>query len=399
MSASAPPPPVGERFDNLLISPLRVHQMLGKRSPGEVAFEESEQSDARRDLLRVEKVAIKNKAEQAKTHASFLDAVSSELHDLIIAEIQKTIQSPSNIYTRVLALNDDVSGLLDTLSARVPSVAKIEPYAAALPWMFDEFIQTANAPAFRRKDARGRVIVVESLKTALSFLGVENLRLLVPWLVLKRTLPQITDPYPQIKQKLRQYATATAVTARELAQFCEVKPYHAYTLGMLSSLGNCALIRLYFRLFDQVHREQLLDAQLRRQRDKHAALLHIKPSANYLIAAQQEYADRLSADLFEHMLFKRLAIAEPMRRFTTTLSVDRGSAADTLKLARCYTRVRMLHQHRCIEKAEAKDALREAQFPAGAIDVLKARNIFELPLKSEPDRNASACAPPAEPKT
>ena len=54
-------PPINERFDNLLIAPARVSQMMGRRSPGEVAFAQSEQGDARRRLLHVEKVAIKNK--------------------------------------------------------------------------------------------------------------------------------------------------------------------------------------------------------------------------------------------------------------------------------------------------------------------------------------------------
>lgn len=386
MSALMSTPPVGERFDNLIISPIRVYHMLGKRSPGEVTFEESEQSNARRELLRVEKRAIKNKFAQAQSHASFIEAVSSELHSLIVAEIQTIIQSPRNVFTQVLALNDDATALIDTLSTRAASISRLGPHAAALPWMHDELLRTVNTPSFRRKDSRGRVIVVESLKTALSFLGIENLRLLIPSLILKRSMPQVTDPYPQVKRKLHQYSIGTALTARELAAFTGVKPYDAFVLGMLSNLGRCALIKLYFRLFDQVQRRQLLESQRNKQREKHDALLHIKPSTNYLIALQNEYANRLTADLFEHMMFRRLAITEPMRAFSESTECDRDTAPDVLSLAQRYTRIRMLRQHRFIEKEEAKRALRMRSFPTGAVDRLKAIDIFALPMISEQER-------------
>lgn len=375
-------PSFDERFDNLLIAQERVFKMLGRRSPGEVRFEESEQGDARRELLHVEKVAIKNKALQEQHEASFIDSVRYDLHELVMHELNIQLENSEHIYQKVLSLSDETADMLDTLSLRAATISRIEPFAAGQPWLYDELMQIVNSPVHRRRDSKGRVIVVESLRTALSFIGIENLRIILPSLVFKRTLPQITDPYPQIKHKLLQYANGTAVAARELARFTSVKPMDAYALGMLSNVGRCAIARLYFRLFDTVQRSMLEEAQKNRQRDVHDALLKIRPSANYLIALQNEYADKVCADIFEHMHFKRLAIVAPMRTVASKETANPGSLADVLDLARHYTQVRMTYQSRALEKKELKPLFIQRKYPAGALEALKGIDIFQLPVIS-----------------
>ena len=65
------PPTIDDRFENMIISPERVLEMLGRRKVGEVSFEQSEQGDARRLLLRVEKVAIEKELMKRKNSISF----------------------------------------------------------------------------------------------------------------------------------------------------------------------------------------------------------------------------------------------------------------------------------------------------------------------------------------
>ncbi|MCU7553326.1 HDOD domain-containing protein [Alteromonas sp. ASW11-19] len=383
MTESPSQPSFNERFDNLLIAPARVMKMIGKRGPGEVLFEESEQGDARRQLLNVEKVAIKNKELQAKHDASYLDSVRYDLHEQLLTDLHAELENSENVYRRTLSLSEDTPAMLDVMSVKATSVSKIEPFAAAQPWLYDELMQVVNSPTHRRRDSKGRVIVVESMRTALSFLGIENLRVLLPALVLRRAIPQITDPYPLIKHQLLNYAYGTAVTARELSRFGSIRPTEAYTLGMLSNLGRCAIIRLYFRLFDQVQRRMLEEAQSNRQRDLHDALLKLRPSANYLIALQNEYAEKVTADIFEHMHFKRLGIAEAMRTIATDGESTPGSLVELLRQSRLYTQVRMAHRSKVLEKDEIKDAIRQQpKYPSGSLEVLRGVNIFQLPVTS-----------------
>ena len=373
------PTSLDERFDNLLISAARVSQMLGKRSPGEVTFEESEQGDARRRLLHVEKVAIKNKQLQAENEASYMDRVSGSLHQRLFDAIQQQIVNPDALITQVLNLDGEIVPLLDNLSVKATSITRIEPHAAALPWLYDDLMTVVNAPKFRRKDARGKIIPVETLRTALSFLGIDNLRLLIPTMIFRRALPKITDPFPDIKNKVMQYAQGTAITMRALAADYKLQGHEAFATGLFSQLGRCAIVRLYFKLFEQIQIEMLKEAEADRDTDLHSALGKLQPSANYLIAIQNACADTLTAQLLEVLHFRRLRIALPMIEMQD--SADEPHALTTLLVsARAYTTVRMLHQGKFIEKDEIPVALAKTGLSRPQRDLLKMLDIFQLPL-------------------
>jgi len=374
------PPTIDDRFENMIISPERVLEMLGRRKVGEVSFEQSEQGDARRLLLHVEKVAIENKRLQEKTEASYLESVSHHLHEILLGELTEQLNYTDELVQNVLNLPENIGELLDALSVRACSVSKLEPIAATMPWLYDELIVVVNTPQFRRKDSRGRIIVVETLRTALSFLGIENLRTLIPSLILKRAMPQITDPYPLIKQKLTPYATGVGITAKRLAALGDLNKNQAYTLAMLSNLGRCVVTRLYFKLFDKIQLHLLQECQKDKEQKRHEALLKVAPSANHLIALQQEFADAVSADILEWMHLMRLPIAEPMRACADKVPAQSKTLSKTLHQARTYTQIRMLHQLKLVEMKEVKPLFMEQRYPAGALEKLKEIDIFTLPL-------------------
>jgi SepF-like predicted cell division protein (DUF552 family) len=374
------PPTIDDRFENMIISPERVLEMLGRRKVGEVSFEQSEQGDARRLLLHVEKVAIENKRLQEKTEASYLESVSHHLHEILLGELTEQLGYTDELVQNVLNLPENIGELLDALSVKACSVSKLEPIAATMPWLYDELIVVVNTPQFRRKDSRGRIIVVETLRTALSFLGIENLRTLIPSLILKRAMPQITDPYPLIKQKLTPYTTGVAITAKRLAALTDLNKNQAYTLAMLSNLGRCVVTRLYFKLFDKIQLHLLQECQKDKEQKRHEALLKVAPSANHLIALQQEFADAVSADILEWMHLMRLPIAEPMRACADKVPAQSKTLSKILHQARTYTQIRMLHQLKLVEMKEVKPLFMEQRYPAGALEKLKEIDIFTLPL-------------------
>ncbi|MEE3221930.1 MAG: HDOD domain-containing protein, partial [Pseudomonadota bacterium] len=347
---------------------------------GEVSFEQSEQGDARRLLLHVEKVAIENKRLQEKTEASYLESVSHHLHEILLGELTEQLSYTDELVQNVLNLPENIGELLDALSVKACSVSKLEPIAATMPWLYDELIVVVNTPQFRRKDSRGRIIVVETLRTALSFLGIENLRTLIPSLILKRAMPQITDPYPLIKQKLTPYTTGVAITAKRLAALTDLNKNQAYTLAMLSNLGRCVVTRLYFKLFDKIQLHLLQECQKDKEQKRHEALLKVAPSANHLIALQQEFADAVSADILEWMHLMRLPIAEPMRACADKVPAQPKTLSKVLHQARTYTQIRMLHQLKLVEMKEVKPLFMEQRYPAGALEKLKTIDIFTLPL-------------------
>ncbi len=377
-------PQLDERFDIFLLMPERVRQMMGKAGPADIRYQESEQADSRRRLLHVERVAIQNRVLQARQYADLQDEACHLLHAQLLPLLSEQMQDSTAIFNQVLQLSDPVTALLESLSNDNASISSIERDAASLPWVYDYLLPVVNSPQYRRRDARGRVIVVDTLRTALSFLGIENLQILIPSLIIRRALPATTDPFPRLKTSLSHYTLIAANSARILGPLTGVPALQAFMFTHLVQLGKCALFRLYFRTFDQVQRSMLAQAQKERQRELHEALLPQQPSAEFLLAMMHEFSEPIAQALFEHMLFNRLPFNLAMQQVIAAPAPTRSDngLAHTYRLAEAYAKVRMLSAYKLVDANEVRHYLRDYAFPLGAIQELVKADLATLPLRS-----------------
>lgn len=373
------------RFEALMISTSNANALVGKIVPGVVRYEESEQGYARRELLNVERQTIEDKKLKEINDESYVDRVRNQFHQVLIQRFDEQIADTHTLYYDILGLSDSLPELLDMLAIRASSIARIEPLAARTPWLFDELLKVVNAPQHRRRDSRGKVIIVDNLRTALSFINIDNLKMLIPALAFRRTIPQVTDPYPQIKARSWQYSLGVALVASELSESVGVRQNDAFVLGMLEGLGRNAITRLYFRLFERVQREELEAAQRDKLRDKHDALTKITPSSNFLHALWSDFADKVVSELIDHMQFKRVFITDAARAISQADDQAEFPLAKLIQQARVYAQYRVLSAHRLISTDEGKTMLRFSELPISEIQTLKMLNIATLPLNMKPE--------------
>ena len=369
-----------------MVSTSKANDLLGREVPGFIAYEDSEQGFARRELLHVEKLAIKNKQAEEMSQQAYVDSVRNDFHKLLLSHFEAALDDVASLYHKTLGLDEALPELLDLLAVKACSIGKLEPLAARVPWLFDELLKVVNAPQHRRKDSRGKVIIVETLRTALSFINIENLQMLIPALLFRRTIPQITDPYPQIKSRVWQYSLAVSLSARELTEQTTGRRNEAFVFGMLHGLGRNAIARTYFRMFDRLQREQLELAQAKKERDRHDALTQIKPSGNFLIALWNDYSDKTTANLISYMQFKRLFVHPAAVNLHKRAVGKRDMPLSQLmERAMIYAQFRLLQSHKVIEKPEINTLLRMTQIPVKEISRLNKFDLRTLPLNMQPD--------------
>lgn len=380
MASESDLPSFQSRFEHLLLSPKRLFKILGKRAPWEVAYEQSEQAEARRRFLGIEEIAIDDRALKTLKRSAYLDGLNAELHAHIIFQLEKQISDIRFVAESVLGLKDGTSQLLDQLAGHEITISGLYPHAQKLKYLEDELLRRVKSSEFIRQDPEEKEFVVDSLQSALSYIGVENLKLLIPFHIMKQSLPDTSGEFSSSPTLLNHYALGVANSAMALSRFTQVKAFDAFALGMLSNLGRHAIIKLYLKAFERVHTDMLYEAHKEKQRHKHDQLLSLFPSADYLIALQQEYADGLNVALFKHLNLRKLNILASMTTFADRSKTSRNNLAGMLRQAKRYTEVRMLHEFRCLTIYDAKDELKPMRFPPGSMDVLKSTNIFKLPL-------------------
>lgn len=377
---------INHRFNKLITGLAEAQASLGADSDDAIAFDQSEQNNMRRQLLRVEKQAIRDKELNQKSEQHYVNGIRDLVHASVLERMQERLDDEENIFLKVLGFDESLPELLDVLSVKASSISKIEPAAAAMPWLYDDLMKMVNMPKYRRTDARGKVIAVDSLRVALSFLGMDNLKMVVPSLAFRRWIPQITDPYPEIKSRLWEVAIGTAMSCKRIAEVSKLDEGHAFTLGLFHDIGKLVVTRLYFRLFDEQQREALIEAHETKKREEHAALAKITPSSDFLIQLMERFSPDISAQLIAKMNMRRVFIANAADEFARDLPhAEMSPMGRVLMQGTAYNRYRMLKAYKLITMDEAKAYLRHTQMPAGALSLLKTTDLRHLNLNMDDD--------------
>lgn len=370
---------VKQRFEALFLDAKSAQQTLsGEGKPAQNVVE-LEQSKTARSLLRVEKQAIREKDLNTKSDLSFLENISEQIDTEVAKRLEESVKDTEHLYSKIIGIDPALPKLLDLVGVKAATISKIEPLAGELPWFFNDLMRFVNQPKYRRFDNNGKAIIVETMRVGLSFFGLENLIIILTSLAFKRSLPQITDPYPQIKLRIWEEALATAISCKQIASVVGVNQNHAFCLGMLQTMGKIVVSKLYFRLFENVLREALRETQLAQKHEEHSALTRITPSGPFLNQLIDKHALTVSANLIEKMAMQRVFIANAMFEIANNESqVELSPLALVLKQGKAYAQYRMLKGHRLIDLQQSKDFLRTIRMPKGSLELLKITDMRSL---------------------
>lgn len=377
---------IKQRFDALFLDVKLAQQSLLNEGKPELSVIEIEQSKTARALLRVEKQAIREKDLNTKSELSFLENITQQIDTEVAKRLEESIKDTDYLYSKIVGLDKALPELLDLVSVKAATISKIEPLASELPWFFSDLMKFINQPKYRRLDNKGKVVVVETMRVGLSFFGLENLITIITSLAFKRSLPQITDPYPQIKLRIWEEALATANSCKKIASVVGVNQNNAFALGMLQAMGKVVVSKLYFRLFESVLREALVETQQAQKHEEHSALTRITPSGPFLNQLIDQHALRISANLIDKMAMQRVFIANAMFEVAENKPTPELSPLGlVLKQGRAYAQYRMLKGHKLIDTQQSKDFVRTLRMPKGALEILKTTDMrtLDLSIKSE----------------
>ena len=370
---------VNKRFNELFVDLQEAVVNVsteGQKKPDAV---ELQQNKTPRRLLRVEKQAIREKDLNKKLEYNYINGIRDQIHPVVEQRLQKSLEDTDNLYGKVLGIDEKLPELLDMISVRAATISKIEPLATEIPWLYQDLLKMVNHPKYRRFDNKGKVVGVENFRVGLSFFGIENLSSVIVSLALRRLLPQITDPYPQIKTHIWEQAIATGIVCKTLARINNIDESQAFVLGMLQAVGCIVVVRLYFRLFDRVQQEALIEAHEGRKHQEHSALMQTHPSGEFLTAMIDKYALQTSAQIIDKMALRRVLIAKAMGEVAAnTLAQEMSPLARVLYQSRAYAKYRMLKSQKLLDGQQSREFLLNLNLPSGALAALKTTDIRAL---------------------
>jgi len=359
---------------------LSISKDFADELNGKVDFDNhqgSEQKNRRRELLDIEVQAQQEKiiADHGEEH--FRNQVMTSFFNEVRTQINSEFDNKEHLYHQILGIEDAAPAILEVLSLRAASVNKISPLASLLPWLGIDLINLVNKPQYRKRAD----VQVSDAKLALSYIGLDNLKLVMPTFILKHWLPSNTAPYGLMKRKLWNDSLSIALAASSLAKEQNFDPYIAFTAGMLSNIGQLAVTRCFLATYNEMYKNKVRKAFHEKDKRLHTILMKIDLPKELLLEQITMRSSKLTADLIEKMNFERLLITEPCFDLAYSDSIDKMSpVAQLVAKAKAYVTFRALAKDNLITSDESKLVLSSANLTAKEITLLKKSDIDHIKL-------------------
>ena len=364
-----------QRAVALTISKDFAEQRGGKVPTNEK--QDSEQENRRRELLDVERQAKKEKVieEHGKTH--FKSQIMAKFYAKVNAKVNNEFDNKQNLFSSVLSIEDAAPAIMEILAVRAASINRINPLVNSLSWLADELITLVNKPQYRKRSD----IQVTEPNLALSYVGLDNLKLVMPTFMLKHWLPISTSPYPLMKRKLWNDGLSVALATRALAKEQGIDSFVAFAAGMLSNIGALAVTRCFIQTYNDMHKAELKAAYESRDKRLHDVLIDFDMPPELLHEQLVTQSAKVAADVIELMRFDRLPITETIFDLAYATELENMTPlAQVMVKAKAYVSFRSLVKADLISGEEAQQFLAAAKLSTNDITLLKKSDIDHLKL-------------------
>jgi HD-like signal output (HDOD) protein len=339
--------------------------------------QDSEQFNRRRELLAVEEEANKKKIIQAHGQEHFKTQIKTQFFKRVNTQVDKEFNNKENLYMNVLKIEDAAPSIMEILAVKAASISRITPLAKTLPWLCSELINLVNRPQYRKRSG----IQVTEPHLALSYVGLDNLKLIMPMFMLKHWLPTHTTPYPLMKRKLWNDSLSVALAAQLLAKEQGLDEFTAFTAGMLSNLGLFAVTRGFLTTYSELYNEELRSAYESKDKKLHGVLVTLDVAPELLLEQLLQRSSKVAADMVELMRFERLQITEPLFDLAYAVNIDHMCPiAKLVTKAKTYVTFRSLAKEDLINTDEAKILLAAGKLTKSELSLLKKSNINHMKL-------------------
>jgi hypothetical protein len=373
--------------DNKLVAPiyyralsLAISKDFADKKNGKIRVAEhqdSEQLNRRRELLAIEEEANNNKIIQAHGQEYFKAQVMNKFFNTVNSQINKEFDNKENLYSNVLKIEEAAPSIMEILAVKAASINRITPLVKAMPWLCTELVNLVNKPQYRK---RSDVQVTEP-NLALSYVGLDNLKLVMPTFMLKHWLPVSTAPFPLMKRKLWNDSLSIALASQKLAQEQGLDEFTAFAAGMLSNLGLLAVTRGFLNTYNELYNEELRSAYESKDKRLHDILVDLEAPTELLLEQLMHRSSKVAADMVELMRFDRLQITEAL--FDIAYAADIAHMCPIAKVvvkAKSYVTFRSLAKEDLITTDEAKTLLTAGKLNAKDIALLKKSDIDHIKL-------------------
>ncbi|MGL5390372.1 MAG: HDOD domain-containing protein [Shewanella sp.] len=336
------------------------------------------ESDAHK--LEVERQAILSRLEKQRQTRQVFEAVSAQLIATVSGALEHHLAAPSQVLASS-PIDETQLVLLELLLAKQLDASRIRPLIEHLGWLGRDLTNMVNSPVFRARRAHSSEVQVTDIKLVMNYIGIENLRTIIPYLCLRNWLPSGNPKLLWTTRKLWRYSIVSGIAANALAKLNGADAALVYSGALFNQLGMSVVLSLSAQLFDSTWGTWLREASSSRDKEVYDAVLATEFPAQRVFEQVLNHGLKFNWQLLEQLNFEDHPLTRLLKELDHSLTYRQLShEAAMVARASCYAKVLLLEEMRQIEPQEKRIMFDYYELTEQELLRLKAQNYRKLTL-------------------
>ncbi|WP_394130387.1 HDOD domain-containing protein [Shewanella maritima] len=359
---------------------LYRQMIVGKRNKDTITDKVFIEAADDANKLEIERIAINERLKkQADAQATYRQ-ISMQLTNTVNNAIEHELASPELVLANSNVTESQML-VLEMVLEKDPNLARLRPLVSGLSWLARDLTTLINSPASSHRRPKSADVQVTDLKLVLNYIGVENLRLLIPYFSLRYCLPSNNANLAWPTRKLWRYSIMTAIAAKALAEMHRLPTGLVYTGALMNQFGSAVILNNSASIFSKTWGNWLREASEEGNREVHDAVMATEFPIESVLEHVLEQGQQLNWRLLTLLNFEESRLTKVLKELDEHFNLsDLSAEAAVIAKASCYAKMRLLEEQNLIDNKEKRLMADYYQFLPEELIRLKAQNYRKVDL-------------------
>ena len=354
--------------------------IVGKQVVGSMLDELNTEIEESANKLDIERKALKLRIEKQVQERNIYLEVSNHLTHTVNNAVEHQMAIPQSIIDSA-GITESQILLLDLLLSPDLNLNRLRPIIEDNSWLCRDLINLINSPASRHRRPKNSDVQVTDIKLVINYIGLENLRLLIPYFCLRNWLPSGNANLLWITRKLWRYSIMSAIAAQALAELHNKEPSLTYTCALMYQFATSIILKQSGQIFDKTWGTWLREASQSRDKQVYDAIMATDFPAESVFEQVMQHGHTLNWQLLNLLKFEDSKMTSVLKELDHDYHFSELSAdAAIVAKASCYAKVLLLEEQQLIDPQEKRIMFDYYEFSPQELLRLKGQNFRKLDL-------------------
>lgn len=337
-----------------------------------------------RILLDIELAPALARQASKQESKDLFNALKAQLFHDVETRVEKRLMAIDDSTYQRFTIAPYLMEAMNIINTKAASVSRIKPLVLRHATLVQNMVNVLNRFDAVKKSS-DKPLEKKDAELCLGYLGIETLRVLLPYLIVHESLKDTGIKFHQISRKLWNHVQITAKAASLLATLDDtLDPDEVYMMALFHEMGAAFLLHVVDECFHETRRELSKQAMQSGASEVSHKLAEINSAIPVLDKLMPEKAKALSVDIARRYKMNHFRLASTMEELAQSMSIDdMGATARVIAQARSYAVFKQMYKEELIDKIQATALLNYYQIDSAKIKLLNQQKYLKVP-KIEP---------------